>query len=108
MAANTFVAKLAEECDKCDDFTDQIAIKTLRFKEDAVASHQILGLLFKDDVPVAAQNPLLKSFVPGLRLVKMGTDQTLKGLAFDPYSLGCLGQQNGTTLQRQLEITWHL
>lgn len=51
MPANTFITKLAEECDKFLNFIDQNAIKTLRFEDDLVASNQILGLLFKDDIP---------------------------------------------------------
>ena len=51
MAANTFVSKLTEECDKCHNFTDHSAIKPLWFEGDVVATHQILGPLFKDKVP---------------------------------------------------------
>lgn len=50
MATNTFITKLTEECDKYHNFIDCNAIKTLRFEEDSVASHQILGFLFTDDV----------------------------------------------------------
>lgn len=51
MATNTFVTKLTEECDKCHDFIDRGAIKPLQFEEDVVATHQIMGPLFKDDLP---------------------------------------------------------
>lgn len=51
MVANTFVTKFTEECGKCNDFITRSAIKTLQFEEDVVASHQIMGSLFKDDVP---------------------------------------------------------
>ncbi|KAB2611497.1 histone deacetylase 5-like [Pyrus ussuriensis x Pyrus communis] len=49
MASNTFITKLTEECNKCQDFIDRNA--SLRFKGDSIATHQILGPLFKDDVP---------------------------------------------------------
>lgn len=50
MAANTFITNLIEECDKCRDFIYHSAIMHLRFERDIIAIHQILGLLYKDEV----------------------------------------------------------
>ncbi|XP_048435311.1 uncharacterized protein LOC125475023 [Pyrus x bretschneideri] len=47
----SFIAKLSEEINKCKDFIDRSAIKTLRFEEDMATTHQILGPLFRDAVP---------------------------------------------------------
>ncbi|KAM1331557.1 hypothetical protein EV1_043672 [Malus domestica] len=66
----SFISKLSDECNKCKDFIDQSAIKTLRFESDLSATHQILGPLFKDAVPSSIINlfkdhcltPLLQGF----------------------------------------------
>ncbi|KAM1895732.1 hypothetical protein ACFX13_044445 [Malus domestica] len=58
MAPNTFIFKLSDECAKCRDFIDWSIIKTLRFECDLSASHQILGRLFKNNVPASITNLL--------------------------------------------------
>ncbi|KAM2111842.1 hypothetical protein ACFX1R_014416 [Malus domestica] len=44
------------ECNKCKDFIDRNAIKTLRFERNLNTTHQILGPLFKDAVPSSITN----------------------------------------------------
>ncbi|KAM2227690.1 hypothetical protein ACFXTI_014469 [Malus domestica] len=58
MAPNTFISKLSDEYAKCRDFIDRSTIKTLRFEGDSSASHQIIGPLFKDNVPASITNLL--------------------------------------------------
>ncbi|KAM1520286.1 hypothetical protein ACFX1R_024577 [Malus domestica] len=66
----SFISKLSDECNKCKDFIDRSVVKTLRFESDLSATHQILGLLFKDAVPSSIINlfkdhcltPLLQGF----------------------------------------------
>ncbi|KAM2564781.1 hypothetical protein TB2_013039 [Malus domestica] len=50
MVVNNFITKLTKECDKYPNFIDHDAIQPLRFERDMVATHQILGPLFKDEV----------------------------------------------------------
>ena len=66
----SFISKLSDEINKCKDFIDRNAIKTLRFENDMATSHQILGPLFRDAVPSCITNllkeqcltPLLQGF----------------------------------------------
>ena len=66
----SFISKLSDECNKCKDFIDRSAIKTLLFENDLATTHQILGPLFKDTVPSCITNllkeqcltPLLQGF----------------------------------------------
>ncbi|KAM2441550.1 hypothetical protein PS1_022739 [Malus domestica] len=54
----SFVSKLFFECNKCKDFTNHHAIKTLRFEGKLSTTHQVLGPLFKDTVPSSITNLL--------------------------------------------------
>ncbi|KAM1972824.1 hypothetical protein FF1_019334 [Malus domestica] len=67
MASNTFITKLSEKCAKCKDFIDRNAIKTLRFEGDSVASHQILGPIFKDVVLETISEMLKANCLKSLR-----------------------------------------
>ncbi|KAM2224810.1 hypothetical protein ACFXTH_018882 [Malus domestica] len=51
-----FICQLSNECNKCKDFIDRNAIKTLHFESDLNTTHQILGPLFKDTVPSSITN----------------------------------------------------
>ncbi|KAM1176483.1 hypothetical protein ACFX15_015544 [Malus domestica] len=62
----SFVSQLSSECDKCNDFIDQHAIKTLRFEGESNTTHQVLGLLFKDTVPSSITNLFKKYCLTGL------------------------------------------
>ena len=57
----SFISKLSEECNKCKDIIDHCAIKAMRFESDSSASHQILGHLFRKQVPTPFTN-LLKDY----------------------------------------------
>ncbi|KAM2205655.1 hypothetical protein ACFX1S_025121 [Malus domestica] len=66
----SFISKLCKECDQCQKILDRSTIKTIWFKSDMSASHQILGPLFKEAVPSAITgllkehclSPLLQGF----------------------------------------------
>ncbi|KAM1083532.1 hypothetical protein ACFX19_022320 [Malus domestica] len=66
----SFISQLSDECNMCKDFIDRNAVKTLRFESDLSTTHQILGPLFKDAVPLSITNlfkyhcltPLLQGF----------------------------------------------
>ena len=66
----SFISKFSDEINKCKDFVDRSAVKTLRFEEDMTTTHQILGPLFRDTVPSSVTNllkeqcltPLLQGF----------------------------------------------
>ncbi|KAM1639724.1 hypothetical protein ACFX13_009927 [Malus domestica] len=51
-----FISEFSNEYNKCKDFIDRNAIKTLRFKSDLNNTHQIMGPLFKDTVPSSITN----------------------------------------------------
>ena len=71
MAINTFITKVVEECDKCRDFIDHNAIKSLRFEYETVPSHQALGPLFNDNI-LELINEMLKKHC--LNLIFQGHD----------------------------------
>ncbi|KAM2134024.1 hypothetical protein ACFX1R_004070 [Malus domestica] len=62
----SFVSKLSSECNKCKDFIDQHAIKTLCFKGKSNTTHQVLGSLFKDTVPSSFTNLFKQYCLAGL------------------------------------------
>ncbi|KAM1281722.1 hypothetical protein ACFX2H_022160 [Malus domestica] len=62
----SFVSQLSSECDRCKDFIDQHAIKTLRFEGESNTTHQVLGPLFKDMVPSSITNLFKKYCLAGL------------------------------------------
>ena len=47
----SFISKLSEECNKCQEIIDHCALKAMRFETDSSASHQIFGPLFRKPVP---------------------------------------------------------
>lgn len=48
MAANTFITKLIEECNKGRYIIDQNALKVIRSEDDLSAFHWTLRSIFKD------------------------------------------------------------
>ncbi|KAM1265610.1 hypothetical protein ACFX2J_035278 [Malus domestica] len=62
----SFVLQLFYECNKCKDFIDQHAIKTLRFEGELNTTHQVLGSLFKDTLPSSITNLFKKYCLVGL------------------------------------------
>ncbi|KAM2853170.1 hypothetical protein FF1_023785 [Malus domestica] len=62
----SFVSKMYSECNKCKDFIDQHAIKTLCFEGESNTTHQVLGPLFKDTVRSSITNLFKKYCLAGL------------------------------------------